>query len=130
MTMLRPCGGSGKTAEGWVHLPLFIEMESRMSCAAALSIPTRESRQEAVLPFILRKLRLIYKCNENFYRLSILSPIFLLYIRSIGGVTTAFNLQFDILPRQRKAHFSTHKRVLKWAFHIDSLQTEDFQKRI
>ena len=56
------------------------------------------------------------------------SPIFLLYIRSIGGVTTAFNLQFDILPKQRKAHFSTHKRVLKWAFHIDSLQTEGFQE--
>ncbi|EGC85911.1 hypothetical protein HMPREF9303_0613 [Prevotella denticola CRIS 18C-A] len=45
-------------------------------------------------------------------------------------MTTAFNLQFDILPKQRKAHFSTHKRVLKWAFHIDSLQTEGFQKRI
>ena len=58
------------------------------------------------------------------------SPIFLLYIRSIGGVTTAFNMQFDILPKQRKAHFSTHKRVLKWAFHIDSLQTEDFQKNL
>ena len=57
------------------------------------------------------------------------SPIFLLYIRSIGGVATAFNLQFDILPKQRKAHFSTHKRVLKWAFLIGPFQAARLSKR-
>ena len=36
----------------------------------------------------------------------------------------------NIRMRKRKAHFSTHKRVLKWAFLFGPFQAQDFQKGI